>query len=98
LNKDKEQNLLDEDLDIEDRIALEINEDKEYSLGKVNGHLEKLLEKANRNNQPLRHMDHHYQTRNMICNIKLKQMKNKLMETLKEKKGGITCRFLLKHP
>jgi len=30
-------------------------------------------------------MAHHYQTRNMICNIKLKQLKNKLKETLKDK-------------
>lgn len=50
LRKEKDQNLLDEDLDIEDIIALEINEDREYWLGKVNGHLYNLIEKDNRDN------------------------------------------------
>lgn len=36
LQKEKDQNLLDEDLSIEYRIAMEINEDMEYWLGKVN--------------------------------------------------------------
>ena len=92
LKEEKGHNLLDENLDMEDRIALEINEDKEYWLDKVNDHLEKLLDKDSKDNQLLRHMAHHYQTRNMICNIKLKQLKNKLKETLKEKIRGITWR------
>jgi len=85
LKEEKGHNLLDEDLDIEDRIALKINEDRQYWLSKVNDQLEQLLDKANRDNQPLRHMAHHYQTSNIICNIKLKQLKNKLKETLKNK-------------
>ena len=56
----KEHNLLDENLDMEDRIALEINEDREYWLSKVNGHLEQFLDKSNMDNQLLRHMAHHY--------------------------------------
>lgn len=56
----------------------------EYWLDKVNDHLENLLEKSNRDNQLPRHMAHHYQTRNMICSIKVKQLKNKLKETLKD--------------
>ena len=72
MKEEKGHNLLDEDLDMEERIALEINEDREYWLDKVNDHLENILEKANKDNHLLRHMAHHYQTRNMICNIKLK--------------------------
>ena len=56
--KERDQNLLNEDLSIEDRIVMEINEDREYWLGKVNSHLVKLLDKANRDNQLLRHMAH----------------------------------------
>lgn len=40
LKEDIGHNLLDEDLDMEDIIALEINEDRDYWLIKVNGHLE----------------------------------------------------------
>lgn len=72
-------------MDIEDKTAMEINRDKEYWLGKFNGHLEKLLDKANRDNQLLRDMAHHYQTRNKICNIKVNQMQNKLKKTLRRK-------------
>lgn len=43
--------------------------------------------KYNIDNQLLRHMAHHYQTINMICNIKLKQLENKLKETLKDING-----------
>jgi len=78
--------LLNEDLDLEERIALEVHHDKEYWLNRVNEHLEKLLEKENRDNQKLRHMAHHYQAQNMIANVKVKQLKNKLKETKKEQK------------
>ena len=39
LKDDKEHNLLDEDLDMEDKIALEIDEDRKYWLDKLNDHL-----------------------------------------------------------
>jgi len=52
----------------------------------VNEHLEKLLEKENRDNQMLRHMLHHYQAQNMIANVKVKQLKNELKETKKYQK------------
>lgn len=48
------------------------NQDKEYWLNRVNEHLNKLLEKENRDNQFLRHMAHHYQAQNMITNVKVK--------------------------
>jgi len=52
----------------------------------VNEHLENLLEEANKDNQMLRHMAHHYQAQNMIANVKVKQLKNNLNETQKDQK------------
>ena len=82
--------------DIKDIIALQINEDREYWLSKVNDHLENILDKSNRDNQLLRHMAHHYHTRNMISNIKLKQLKNKLKEILKDKNERDNLEMLAK--
>ena len=78
--------MLNEDLDLEDRIALKVHQDKEYWLSSVNEHLEKLLEKANRDNQLLRHMAHHYQAQNMIANVKVKQLENKLKKAKNDQK------------
>ena len=74
-----------------ERISKEIDEDREYWLGRVNNHLEKLLHKANRDNKMMRHMAHHYYTINKVCNIKYKEMQNKLKETLiiKKKRGKL---------
>ena len=63
---------------------MEITKYRECWLGKFNGHLDNPLEKANGNTQMLRHMVHHYQTKNEIFNIKVKEMQNKLKETLKD--------------
>ena len=86
LQEEKEHILLNENLDLEDRIALEVHHDKEFWLNRVNEHLEKLLEKENMHNQLLRHMAHHYQTQNMITNVKVKQLENKLKEAKKYQK------------
>lgn len=40
LKEEKEHNILDEYLDMEDRIPLEINEDREYWISKASTHLE----------------------------------------------------------
>lgn len=66
LQKEREQDPTDEELSFEDIIANDINENRELWLQKVNIHLEKLLHKANRENQMLRHMADHYHTRNKI--------------------------------
>lgn len=86
LQEEQEKILLNEDLDLEDRITLEVHQGKEYWLNRVNAHLEKLLEKANIYNQFLRHMVHHYQAQNMITNGKVKQLENKLKEAKKDQK------------
>ena len=52
----------------------------------MNEHLEKLLEMENTGNQLLRHMVHHYQAQNMIANVKVKLLENKLKEAKKDQK------------
>jgi len=91
LKEEEKDILLDEELELEDKIALEVNQDREYWLDKVNSHLEKLLKKANRDNRLLRHMELHYQAQNMICNVKVKQLENKPKEALKDQndKGNL---------
>ena len=56
----------------------EIEEDRETWIDKVNFHLEKLLQKANGDNQIIRHMARHYSTWNKSFNIRVKQMKTRL--------------------
>lgn len=69
-------------------IEKEIEGDREIWLEIVNLHLEKLLQKANRENQIIKHMDYHYKTQNKICNMRVKQMKARLRQALKGKKRG----------
>ena len=49
--REKEQNPTDEELTFEERIAKEINKDKEFWLEKVNTHLEKIIDNANKDNK-----------------------------------------------
>lgn len=51
-------------LDFDELITTEIEQDKEFWLGKVNDQLEKLLKRDNRNTNLQRHMERHYCTRN----------------------------------
>ena len=60
--------------------------DREYLLEKVNMHLERSLEKANKEKNTLRHMAYHYLTRNKICNVRTKRLKAKLKRALRAKK------------
>lgn len=69
-------------------LEKEIEEDRETWLDRVNFHLEKLIERANRDHQIIRHMSFHYRTRNKICNIRVKKMKIRLKQALKHKKEG----------
>lgn len=79
---------------VDDLIARNINEDKVYWLDKVNGYLEKLLKKANKNNNLQRHMVMHYYTRNKISQVKIKQLKSKLKENLIGKKDKDSLEIL----
>ena len=86
MQEEKEHILLNENLDLEDRISLEVHQEKEYWLNKVNEHLEKLLGKENMHNHLLKHMVHHYQAQNMIAKVKVEQFENKLREAKKDPK------------
>jgi len=80
-----------EELTFEDRIAMEINENKNFWLDKVNFHLEKLLDKVNKSNKLQKKMAIHYYTRNQVSKVKIKQLKEKLKETLisQQEKGKL---------
>ena len=67
-------------------IAKEVEDDKVVWVDIVSLHLEKLLHKANKDNEMLKHMANRYITRNNICNIRIKQLKKKHKQTLIKKK------------
>ena len=64
----------------------EIKADRETWLERVNIHLEKLLEKENKENNMLRHMNNHYWARNHVCKARIKTLKAKLKRALKRRK------------
>lgn len=80
-----------EELTFEERITMGINEDKEFWLDKVICQLEKLLDKANRDNKLQRKMAIHYYKKNQLCKGKIKELKAQLDETLinQEEKGKL---------
>jgi hypothetical protein len=85
--KDKGKTLIGLEEHVEDKeaiqknhvhsISVEIEKYKEYWFGRVNEYLEKLLKRANRDTKLQKHMARHYFTRNLICKIRVKNMKKK---------------------
>ena len=67
-------------------IEREIEADRETWLERVNIHLEKLLEKENKENNMLRHMKNHYWARNHVCKARIKILKARLRRALKRRK------------
>ena len=67
-------------------IEREIEADRENWLERVNIHLEKLLEKANKENNMLRHMKKHYWARIHDYKAKIKILKVRLRRALKRRK------------
>ena len=67
-------------------LEQEINNDRESWLDQVNLHLEKLLEKANRDKTILRRMACHYRARNMSAKARIRSLKAKLSKATKEAK------------
>ena len=84
-----------EDITLEDRISMEINEDEDFWLNKVNYHLEKLLEKSNRDNIWQNKMAIHYYTSNQVTKVKIKQLKENLKETLINQEENDKLYFLV---
>ena len=62
--------------------AKEIENLREICLEWVNIHLEKLIERANKDKKMLCHMAYHYMTRNKICNIRMRKLKARLRKAL----------------
>lgn len=60
--------------------------DRESCLIRVNIHLEKLLAKANRDKDMLRHMKNHYWAHMHVCKAKMKILKRRLSRALKRRK------------
>ena len=67
-------------------IEREIEFDRETWLERVKIHLEKLLEKANKENNMLRHMKNHYWARNHVCKARIKILKARLRRALKRRR------------
>jgi len=76
-------------------LEQEIENDREAWLERVNIHLEKLLEKANKEKRILCHMAYHYLTRNKICNARTKRLKAKLKRALRAKKEHDKLKILV---
>ena len=67
-------------------IEQEIEADRETWLERVNIHLEKLLDKTNKENNMLKHMKNHYWARNHVCKARIKILKARLRRALKRRK------------
>ena len=59
-------------------LEQEINVDRDSWLERANIHIERLLEKANREKTLLRHMAYHYMARNKVCKARIRSLKAKL--------------------
>jgi len=78
-------------------LEQKINEDREAKLERVNMHLERLLEKADKDLALLRHMAFHYRARNMSAKARIKSWKAKLRKETrraKEEKGKDQLKIL----
>ena len=60
--------------------------ERESMLIRVNAHLERFLEKANKDKRLLRNMKAHYWARLHVCKAKMKILQRKLSEAQKKKK------------
>ncbi len=67
-------------------LEQEIEANRESWLERVNIHLQKMLEKANKEKKMLHHMAYHYLARNKICKTRVNMLKAKLKRDLRAKK------------
>jgi len=70
-------------------LEQEINEDREAKLKRTNMHLERLLDKANKDLALLRHMEFHYRARNMSAKAQIKSLKAKLRKATRREKEAM---------
>lgn len=76
-------------------LEQEIDVDWEYWLERENVHLEKLLEKSNKEKMMLQCMAYRYLAQNKICKTRIKCLKAKLRKTLRRKKDQDKLKILL---
>jgi len=67
-------------------LEQEINDDWESNIERVNIHLEKLLDKADKDHALLRHMAFHYMAHNKFCKAQIRNLKSKLKKAIWKKK------------
>ena len=67
-------------------IEQEIENDKESWLERESMHLEKMMEKANKEKNMLRHMAYHYLARRKVCKARIRTLKAKLRKALRKRK------------
>ena len=67
-------------------LEQEINKDRESWLKRINIHLERLLDKADRDKSLLRHMVFHYRARHMSSKARIRNLKAKLKKVEKKQK------------
>jgi len=67
-------------------LEQEINVDRESWLEKVSIHLDRILDKADKDHALLRHMDFHYMARNKICKARIRNLKLKLKKEIRKQK------------
>ena len=72
-------------------LEQEINEDREANLERVNMHLERLLDKADKDHALLRHMAFHYRARHE-CKGPDKEIEGKIEQSNKRGKRGKRAR------
>ena len=67
-------------------LKQEIQADRESWLEVTNMHLEKMLEKANKEKNMLRHMAYHYLQRNKVCKARIRILKAKFKKASRKRK------------
>jgi len=67
-------------------IEKEIEANRESWLERVNIHLEKMIDKANKEKKMMHYMAYHYLARNRICKTRINVLKAKLKRALRAKK------------
>ena len=70
--------------------------ERETCLTSIKIHLEKLLAKANRDKDMLKHMKNHYWARTHVCRARMKILKARLRKALKRRKRLDPLRILAK--
>jgi len=67
-------------------LEKEVNADRESWLERANIHLERLLDKADKEKALLRHMVFHYMVWNKVCKARIRNLKAKLRKASKRQK------------